>query len=574
MTTVAELLIEALADHGVTQVWGVVGDALNPVTDAIRREDRIEWIGVRHEEAAAFAASAQSQLTGRMAVCMGTVGPGAIHLLNGLYDAKKSHTPVLAIIGQVPREDIGSDFFQEVDNDTLFADVSVFCRTVTGVDQLPLALEQAGNAAIQERGVAVLTLPGDVGGLDLPKHTEVPRFVHARTDAVPPDDSLRAAANAINGGGPVTLLVGQGARAARDEVMALAARLNAPMVLTLKAKEGFEHDNPYEVGQSGLIGNHATAIAFEQCETLLLLGTDFPYRNFLPSNKTVIQLDVRGTHIGRRTPVTHALVGDARLGLLALLPMIDPKTDTAHLEKSRSSYLGWQARQQELADPAYDGKPKGLLRRKVDNPEGRIRPEVVAAAVDRLAATDAIFTTDTGMSTVWLSRFVRMSEGRRLIGSYNLGSMANAMPQALGAQGLDRSRQVVAFCGDGGLSMLLGDLITAVSHDLPVKLVVFDNGRLGMVKLEMEQVGLPEFGTVLHNPDFARVAEAIGMKGIRVEKPGDVEAALRTAFAHDGPALVDCVTNADEIAIPPKPTLEQGWGFAIAKTREFVDSAE
>jgi pyruvate dehydrogenase (quinone) len=574
MTTVAELVIQALADHGVTQVWGVVGDALNPVTDAIRREDRIEWVGVRHEEVAAFAASAQAQLTGRMAVCMGTVGPGAIHLLNGLYDAKKSHAPVLAIIGQVPREDMGSDFFQEVDNDALFSDVSVFCHTVTSVDQLPLTLEQAGNAAIQEQGVAVLTLPGDVGGLDLPKHTAVPRFVDARPDAVPTDDALRAAANAINGGGPVTLLVGQGARAARHEVVALAARLNAPMVLTLKAKEGFEHDNPYEVGQSGLIGNRATKLAFDGCETLVLLGTDFPYRNFLPSGKTVVQLDVRGAHIGRRTTVTHPLVGDARLGLLALLPMIEPRTDTGHLERARSSYLDWQGRQQALSDPAYDGKPAGLLRRKVDNPEARIRPEVVAAAVDRLAAADAIFTTDTGMSTVWLSRFVRMSGGRRLIGSYNLGSMANALPQALGAQGLDRTRQVVAFCGDGGLSMLMGDLITAVSHDLPVKLVVFDNGRLGMVKLEMEQVGLPEFGTVLHNPDFAAVAEAIGMKGIRVEQPGDVEAALRAAFAHHGPALVDCVTNADEIAIPPKPTLEQGWGFAIAKSREFVDSAE
>jgi pyruvate dehydrogenase (quinone) len=574
MTTVAELLITALADHGVSQVWGVVGDALNPVTDAIRREERIEWVGVRHEEAGAFAASAQSQLTGRMAVCMGTVGPGAIHLLNGLYDAKKSHTPVLAVLGQVPREEMGSDFFQEVDNDVLFADVSVFCETVTSAGQFPLLLEHAANAAIQERGVAVLTLPGDVGGLDLPKHAVVPRFIEARSESVPSDDDLRSAAEAINAGGPVTLLVGQGARAARAEVLTLAARLNAPMVLTLKAKEGFDDDNPYEVGQSGLIGNHATAIAFEGCETLVLLGTDFPYRNFLPAGKTVIQLDLRGTHVGRRTPVTHPLVGDATLGLRALLPLIDPQTDTALLEKSRASYHRWRERQRELADPSYDGKPKGLLRRKVDNPDSRIRPELVAATVDRLAASDAIFTTDTGMATVWLSRFVTMTGSRRLVGSYNLGSMANALPQALGAQGLDRTRQVVAFCGDGGLSMLMGDLITAVSHDLPVKLVVFDNGRLGMVKLEMEQVGLPEFGTVLHNPDFARVAEAIGMKGIRVEQPDDVEAAVKAALAHDGPALVDCVTNPDEVAIPPKPTLEQGWGFAIAKTREFIDSAE
>jgi pyruvate dehydrogenase (quinone) len=573
-TTVADLLITALADHGVTQVWGVVGDALNPVTDAIRREDRIEWIGVRHEEAGAFAASAQAQLTGRLAVCMGTVGPGAIHLLNGLYDARKSHAPVLAITGQVPREDIGSDFFQEVDNDALFADVSVFCRTVTSVDQLPSLIEQAGNAALQEQGVAVLTLPGDVGGLDVPKGTGVPRFVDDHPTAAPPEDALRAAADAVNAGGPVTLLVGLGARHARDEVLALAERLSAPMVLTLKAKEGFDGDNPFEVGQSGLIGNHATAIAFEDCDTLVLLGTDFPYRDFLPTGKTVVQLDVRGAHIGRRIPVDHALVGDTRQGLKALLPLIEPKADTALLEKARSSYHRWQQRQLELADPAYESKPKGLLRRKVDNPDHLIRPELVAATVDRLASSDAIFTTDTGMSTVWLSRFVRITGGRRLVGSYNLGSMANAMPQALGAQALDRTRQVVAFCGDGGLSMLMGDLITAVSHDLPVKLVVFDNGRLGMVKLEMEQVGLPEFGTVLHNPDFSQVAEACGLRGFRAEHPDEVEGALRAAFAHDGPALVDCVTNPDEIAIPPKPTFEQMRGFAIAKTREFLDSPE
>jgi pyruvate dehydrogenase (quinone) len=574
MSTVAELLIDALADHGVTQVWGVVGDALNPVTDAIRREDRVDWVGVRHEEAAAFAASAQAQLTGDLAVCMGTVGPGAIHLLNGLYDAKKSRAPVLAIIGQVPREDMGSDFFQEVDNDVLFADVSVFCQTVTSVDQLPLVFEQAGNAALQQQGVAVVTLPGDVGGLDLPKGTATPRFVDARPQTTPDTGQVRDAAAAINAGGPVTLLVGRGARDARAEVLELAERLSAPMVLTLKAKEGFDDDNPWEIGQSGLIGNHATAVAFDGCETLVMVGTDFPYRNFLPTGKTVVQLDVRGAHIGRRTPVDHPLVGDTALGLRALLPLLDAKPDRALLDKSRHTYLKWHERQQQFTDPDFDHKPKGLLRRKVDNPDDRVRPELLAAVIDRYAAPDTIFTTDTGMATVWLSRFVRMTGTRRLIGSYNLGSMANAMPQALGAQALDRSRQVVAFCGDGGLSMLMGDLITAVTHQLPVKLVVFDNGRLGMVKLEMEQVGLPEFGTVLHNPDFAAVARAIGLHGIRVETPQEVDAAVKEAFSHQGPVLIDVLTNPDEIAIPPKPTLEQGWGFAIAKSREFVDSAE
>jgi pyruvate dehydrogenase (quinone) len=574
MPTVAELIIDALADHGVTSVWGVVGDALNPVTDAIRREDRIEWIGVRHEEVGAFAASAQSQLTDRLAVCMGTVGPGAIHLLNGLYDAKKSRTPVLAIIGQVPREDIGSDFFQEVDNDVVFADVAVFNKTITSIDQMPHLLEQAVNAAITERGVAVLSIPGDVGELDLPGDTAAPRFVEPSPPAAASPESVRTVANVLNDAKRVTLLVGQGARHARDEVLALAELLRSPMVVSLKAKEGYDDANPFEIGQSGLIGNPATAEAFAACDVLLLLGTDFPYRNFYPSGKTVIQLDSRGQHVGRRTPVEHALVGDARLTLQALNPLVEPKSDDKHLHAAVKIYQEWGKLQAHLADPAYDHKVKGILRRKVDNPDVLIRPELLAAAVERHAAQDAIFTTDTGMSTVWLSRFVRMTGRRRLLGSYNLGSMANAMPQALGAQALDRKRQVISFSGDGGLSMLMGDLLTAVSHDLPVKIVVFDNGRLGMVKLEMEQVGLAEFGTVLHNPDFAAMATAIGMRGIRVTDPKEVDAAVAEAFAYDGPVLLDVLTNPDEIAVPPKPTLEQGWGFAIAKSKEFLVSPE
>lgn len=574
MTTVAELLIDSLAEHGVRQVWGVVGDALNPVTDAIRREDRVEWVGVRHEEAAAFAASAQSQLTGDLAVCAGTVGPGAIHLLNGLYDAKKSHTPVLAICGQVPRGEMGSDFFQEVDNDVLFADVSVFCQTVTSVDQLPGLLEGAVNAALSERGVAVLTLPGDVGGLDVPKHTPVPQFASAQPVSAPDPAAVRAAAEAINAADSVTFLVGLGARHARAEVLEAAERVAAPMVLSLKAKEGFDDNNPYEVGQSGLIGNPSTALAFASCDVLVLIGTDFPYPEFLPTGKTVVQLDIRGAHVGRRTPVDHAVVGDARLGLDALLPLLEEKPDRGHLDRARKAYELWGRGQAHFTDPDYDRKRVGLLRGKVDNRDERIRPELLAAAVDRHADADAIFTSDTGMATVWLSRFVRMRGGRRLLGSYNLGSMANAMPMALGAQGLDHDRQVVAFCGDGGLSMLMGDLITVVSEDLPVKIVVFNNERLGMVKLEMEQVGLAEFGTVLHNPDFAKVGEAIGMRGIRVTDPHDVDGAVAEALAHPGPVLLDVLTNANEIALPPKPTLEQGWGFAIAKMKEFAVSPE
>ncbi|MCW2856533.1 MAG: poxB [Marmoricola sp.] len=574
MTTVADMIIDALAEHGVRSVWGVVGDALNPVTDAIRREDRIEWVGVRHEEAGAFAASAQAQLTDDLAVCMGTVGPGAIHLLNGLYDAKKSKAPVLAIIGQVPREDMGSDFFQEVDNDVLFADVAVFCATLTSADQMPELLERAVNSALAERGVAVLSIPGDVGGLELDKSVRTPRFVGPSGPAAAPLEDVTAVAEVLNAAHRVTLLVGHGARQARDEVLRVADLLAAPMVLTLKAKEGFDEDNPFEIGQSGLIGNPATAEAFATCDVLLMIGTDFPYKNFYPSGKTVIQIDRDGSHIGRRTAVDHAVVADAKLTLEALAPLLTPKIHGAHLKIARTAYETWSKLQARLTSPDYESKPIGLLRRKVDNPDHRIRPELLAAAIERHAAHDAIFTTDTGMSTVWLSRFIRMTGGRRLIGSYNLGSMANAMPQALGAAMLDRSRQVISLSGDGGLSMLMGDLITAVTHDLPIKIVVFNNGRLGMVKLEMEQVGLPEFGTVLDNPDFAAVAQAIGLTAIRVVYADRVDLAVQEALAMPGPVLLDVVTNPDEIAIPPRPTLEQGWGFAIAKTKEHLISPE
>lgn len=574
MTTIAESIIEALAEHGVATVWGVVGDALNPVTDAIRREERIEWIGVRHEEAAAFAASGQAQLTGELAVCMGTVGPGAIHLLNGLYDAKKSKAPVLAIAGQVPREDLGSDFFQEVDNDALFSDVAVWTQTISDPSQMPQLLEEAVNAAISESGVAVLSIPGDVGDLDVPKGTRTPTFVGPPPPAAPDAASVRAVADVLDDASRVTILAGLGALHARDEVVELAERLKAPMVLSLKAKQVLEVDNPYEVGQSGLIGNPATAEAFAACDTLVLVGTDFPYRNFLPDGKTVVQIDSRGQHIGRRIQVDHPVVGDAKLALQALLPLVRERDDTKHLDVARKTYTTWQDLQARLADPSHDRHGLGRIRKVFDNRDERIRPEALAASIDRHAADDAVFTTDTGMSTVWLSRFVRMRGSRRLIGSYNLGSMANAMPQGLGIQALDRTRQVVSFSGDGGLTMLLGDLLTAVAHDLPVKVVVFDNGRLGMVKLEMEQVGLPEFGTVLHNPDLAAVARAMGLHGVRVEDPAELDGAVQEALAHPGPVLLDVVTNPEEISVPGKPTLEQGWGFAIAKTKEFLVSPE
>ncbi|MFF4322961.1 thiamine pyrophosphate-dependent enzyme [Streptomyces sp. NPDC001568] len=571
--TVAHVIVDALKELGVQHVFGVVGDALNPLTDAIRTTEDLDWVGCRHEEAAAFAAGAQSQLSGTLGVCMGTVGPGSVHLLNGLYDAAKSHAPVLAICGQVPLAEIGSDYFQEVDNDLLFRDVAVYRATVTSPEQMPRMLESAVRAAISRGGVAVLTIPGDLGDQEVPQDRPA-RFALDRPVTRPDDPALADAADLLNAASRVTLLVGRGARDARDEVLRLADHLSAPMVLTLKAKEGFEGDNPFQVGQTGLIGNPAAAHALDSTDALLMLGTDFPYRDWYPEGAKVVQIDTSEERLGRRVPVDVGLAGDVGATLRALLPLLDKAPDRAHLEDSVERFESWREGQGRLADPRHEHRWTGKLRAVFDNRDHEIRPEALAAAVDAHAADDAVFTSDTGMATVWLSRFVSMHGSRRLIGSYNLGSMANAMPQSIGAQLWAPERQVVAFCGDGGLSMLLGDLMTIKTYRLPIKLVVFDNRRLGMVKLEQEQAGLPEFGTELDNPDFAAVATALGITGIRVTDPDHLDDAVRRALKTPGPVVLDVLTNPEEIAVPAKPTAAQGWGFAIAKLKENLPSRE
>lgn len=572
MPNIARTIVTALGDLGVTQIWGVVGDALNPITDAIRDDKRLEWIGVRHEEVAAFAAGAQAQLTGTIGVCMGTVGPGSLHLINGLYDAKKSHAPVLAICGQVPTMSMGTDSFQEVNNDSVFADVSVYRATVTAPAQMPFLLQEAVNTAIALNGVSVLTIPGDIGAMDATE--SAPHFAPSRSESAADPGDIDAVAALLDDAEKVTMLVGKGAREAREEVLAVAERLAAPMVLTLKGKDGLEGDNRFQVGQSGLIGNPAAHLALHQADTLLLVGTDFPYRDWLPHDKKVVQIDVRAEHIGRRVSADIGVVADAKNALTQLLPKLSAKTSTKFLDHHRTEFELWEAAQRRLSDPKHDSTLVGKVRKHLDNPDQLIRPEVVAAAIDEAAADDAIFTSDTGMSTVWLSRFIRIRNERRLLGSFNLGSMANAMPQALGAQAIDRSRQVIALCGDGGLMMLLGDLRTAVTYDLPATFVVFDNRRLGMVKLEQEQSGMAEFGTELDNPDLAEVARALGLHSQRVTKPADVAGAIDMALAHPGPSLLDILTNPDEISVPARPTAGQAWGFAIAKLTETLSSRE
>lgn len=419
----------------------------------------------------------------------------------------------------------------------------------------------------------MLTVPGDLGDQELSDDRPA-RFALTRPVTRPDDPALAEAAELLNGADRVTLLVGRGARAARAEVLRTAEALAAPMVLTLKAKEGFEGDNDFQVGQTGLIGNPAASHALDSGDVLLMLGTDFPYRDWYPKGCKVVQIDTREEHLGRRVPVDVGLTGDVGATLRALLPLLKAVPDHDHLDDARERFAHWQEGQRRLADPRHERRWTGKLRAALDNRDHEIRPEALAAAVDAYAAEDAVFTSDTGMATVWLSRFVTMRGSRRLIGSYNLGSMANAMPQALGAQLWAPDRQTVAFCGDGGLSMLLGDLMTVKTYQLPVKLVVFDNRRLGMVKLEQEQAGLPEFGTELDNPDFAAVATALGLTGIRVTDPADLHDSVRRAFDTPGPVLLDVLTNPEEVAVPGKPTVAQGWGFAIAKVKEILPSRE
>ncbi|WP_040495550.1 thiamine pyrophosphate-dependent enzyme [Ilumatobacter nonamiensis] len=568
--SISQVVVDGLVAHGVSQVFGVVGDALNSVTEAIRTTEGIEWIGVRHEEVGAFAAGAQAQITGQIGVCAGTVGPGSLHLLNGLYDAAKSHAPVLAIAGQVPVAELRSNYFQEVDNDAVFDDVAVFTATVTSPDQIPRLVEQAIESAVSRRGVAVLSIPGDIGPMEV--DTAPVRVFQGTSRARPDEAAVARAAALLDAADKVTILAGIGSREGRTQVLELAGALAAPIVSTLKAKEIYDWDNPFDLGQNGLIGNPAAADAFRDCDLLLMIGTDFPYREWFSDDVTTIQIDAAADHIGRRTTVDLGIVGDAALTLDALLPRLRGEHDRDHLENLRDSYQEWCDRQTRLTDPTHDETFTGSARAVLDNPEGRIRPEAVAHVIGELADDDAVFTTDTGMSTVWLSRFVRMRSGQRLLGSFNLGSMANAMPQAIGVQALDRSRQVIAFAGDGGFTMLLGDLLTAVSESLPVKIFVFDNQRLGMVKLEQEEAGLPDFGTTLKNPDLAAVATAMGATGIRIEDPADLRDGIERALAHDGPVVVDVLTNPDEIIIPSEPSPGQAWGFTIAKIKEAIRS--
>ena len=556
MTTVADTIVEILEIAAVKRVYGLPGDSLNGFTDALRRAGTITWEHVRHEEAAAFAAAAEAALTGELAVCAGSCGPGNLHLINGLFDANRSRVPVLVIAAQIPGPEIGSTYFQETHPQDLFRECSVYVELVGTPQQLPRLLEIAIRAAVEQRGVAVLVVPGEIFLNESTGRRRSASIRQAPKITRPADAGLQAAADLLNSARNVTILGGAGTEGAHDEVLALAEKLKAPIVHALRGKEFLEYDNPYDVGMTGLLGFSSGYRAMESCDALLMLGTDFPYQQFYPSKAKIVQVDIRGEQLGRRTPLDLGLVGSVKDTAEALLPFLKDRTDAKHLHSSTAHYAKARKSLDELADNDHNRAP--------------IHPQYVARLVSELASDDAIFIPDVGSPVVWAARYLRMNGSRRLIGSFSHGTMANAVPHAIGAQSAFPGRQVIALAGDGGLAMLLGELLTIRQNKLPVKIVVFNNASLNFVELEMKAAGFVNFGTALDNPNFAEVAGAVGIFGQRVEKPDDLESALKAAFEHDGPALVDVVTARQELSVPPAITAEQVKGFTLYALRTIM----
>ncbi|GGR45930.1 pyruvate dehydrogenase [Streptomyces roseolus] len=555
---VAEQFVDILVRAGVQRLYGVVGDSLNPVVDAIRRNPAIDWVQVRHEETAAFAAGAEAQITGRLAACAGSCGPGNLHLINGLYDAHRSMAPVLALASHIPSSEIGLGYFQETHPDQLFRECSHYSELISNPKQMPRLLHTAVQHAVGRGGVSVVALPGDIADQPAPEKTAGSALVTSRPTVRPGDSEIDALVRMIDAAERVTLFCGSGTAGAHAEVMQFAERLKAPVGHALRGKEWIQYDNPFDVGMSGLLGYGAAYEATHECDLLILLGTDFPYNAFLPDDVRIVQVDVRPEHLGRRSRLDLAVWGDVRETLRCVTPRIRQRTDRRFLDKMLKKH----------AD-ALEGVVKAYTR-KVEK-HTPIHPEYVASVLDELADDDAVFTVDTGMCNVWAARYLTPNGRRRIIGSFSHGSMANALPQAIGAQFTDRGRQVVTLSGDGGFSMLMGDFLTLVQYELPVKIVLFNNSSLGMVELEMLVAGLPSYGTAHKNPDFAAVARAAGAYGVRVEKPKHLAGALKDAFRHKGPALVDVVTDPNALSIPPKISAEMVTGFALSASKIVLD---
>jgi pyruvate dehydrogenase (quinone) len=553
---VADLIAETLIQGGVKRVFGVVGDSLNGLTEALRKRSAIDWIHVRHEEVAAFAAAGESQITGGLAVCAGSCGPGNLHLINGLFDAHRSRTPVLAIAAQIPSAEIGGGYFQETHPQDLFRECSHYCELVSDAAQLPYVLENAIRAAVGQRGVAVVVIPGDVALRPAPKRGISLALLPMPPIVRPAESELTALAELLNGAKRVTLFCGRGCAGVHDSLMRLAETLKSPIVHALGGKEHVEFDNPYDVGMTGFIGFSSGYAAMHACDVLLMLGTDFPYKQFLPSDAKIAQVDIRPENLGRRCKLDLGIVGDVGATIEALLPKLTAKRDRKHLDASLAHYKKARAGLDELARGTPGNKP--------------IHPQYLARLLSEQASDDAVFTADVGTPTIWAARYLAMNGRRRLVGSWAHGSMANAMAHAIGVQASQPARQVISMSGDGGFAMLMGDLVTLTQMKLPVKVVIFNNGVLGFVALEMKASGFIETGTDLQNPDFAAMARAMGIHAIRVEDPGELAAAIGDVLSHDGPAVLDVVTAKQELSMPPTITAEQVKGFSLWVLRAVI----
>src|SRR5665648_98949 len=545
---ISDQLVEALVDAGIQRVYAVTGDSLNHVNAAVHRNGKIKWIHVRHEETAAFAAGAEAQLNG-LACCAGSSGPGHVHLINGLYDAHRSSASVLAIASTLPTKEFGMSYFQETNTIKLFDDCSCYNQIAATPAQLPRMLQAALQNAVHKKGVAVLGLPGDI--TDLPAVAAQTTTMLFRNQPVirPSEDELLQLAELLNSHKKITIYCGLGAAEAHNEIIQLAEKLKAPVAYSYKAKMAIQYDNPYEVGLTGLLGIPSAYHAMHECELLVLLGTDFPYTPFMPVENKIVQIDIKPENLGRRAKLDLGLCGDVKDTLQALLPLLGMKEDSTFLDQQLEFY---QEVKKNLQSYVKDtGKPN------------EINPEFVASVINELAAKDAIFTVDTGMCCVWAARYIEGTGERKMLGSFNHGSMANAMPQAIGAALACPGKQVIAFCGDGGLSMMLGDLMTIIQYKLPVKIIVFNNSSLGMVKLEMEVAGIPDQETDMLNPDFAKIAEAMEMPAFTIHDPEEVKPVLEKALLMEGPVLVSIQTDPNALAMPPKLELDQMKGMSL-----------
>jgi pyruvate dehydrogenase (quinone) len=555
--TVAGILVDVLEKIGVTHIFGLIGDSLNPLADAVRHSN-LEWIGVRHEEGAALAAAGQAKLTGRLGVCCGTTGPGSTHLVAGLYEAARDHAPVLALSGNMPRKLQGIDYFQATEPDVLFRDVSLYTETISSPAQAPAVIHQAIAAAYAGRGVAHLTLPMDVISASVDGGISSVAMLKPRPEILASEADIAEIARRIDEAGSIVIMCGAGCHGSAGELRALSDRLKAPLIHSVKGKDIMTYDDPRWMGGIGMIGTKADYHAVMHCDLFLMLGTDYPYSEFLPHECVVIQVDERARVIGRRAPTEFGVIGSVHPTVKSLLDRVKPKSDSTFFDRVTDGRKRWDEMLDKQSDPARS--------------KDRIHPQAVARAVSDLAARDAVFVIDTGLNTLWSGNWIRQSGEQRIIGSFNNGAVGTALGQANGIQALDRSRQVIALCGDGGFNMLMCEFLTAVQHKLPVKVVIYDNSALGLITLEAESIGVPAWKEAIdfRNPDFAVLARACGAVGFKAERPAELREAISQALNAEGPAIVDCVVAADELPNLPHVELETMGNFAKAKIKEAI----